>query len=65
MKTSNNLDAQLSKSYDYITAIFIAQQPRIPSSYECYGDGSIHGYNKEVFINVYAIILELASKLNK
>ena len=64
MEASNNLDAQLNKSYDYIAAIFIAQQPRTPSLYECYGDGSIHGYNKALFANVYILILEAVSKLN-
>lgn len=54
--SKKDLDAQLSISYDYIVNIFTAQHPRVPSPCECFGDGSVHAYNKVLFANVYSAI---------
>ena len=64
MKKESSLDKQMSITYNYIANIFIAQHPRTPSADECYGDGSVHSYNKDLFINVYNAILATVSKID-
>lgn len=51
------MNNQIEKSYDYMVAIFQKQSPRIPSFIECYGDGSIHAFEKSLAESVYKEII--------
>lgn len=46
---------QAEKTYDYIVNVTITQG-RLLSKRELYGDGSIHGFDKETFEYIYATI---------
>ena len=52
-------EEQINKSYDFMANVFIKQAPRIPSFEEIYGDGSIHGFNKEMAAKMYEIIIKI------
>lgn len=50
--TEENKESQIEKSYNYIAAVTI-KQGRLLSKELLYGDGSIHGNNKQIFEAVY------------
>ena len=53
---------QIAKTYDYIVAVTIRQNKLLPKT-NLWGDGTIHGNNKEIFNSVYNQVEKLLKNI--